>query len=553
MNNEQNIPGFTSSLLPTEWLTQDDINFLNCLKDTSQDLSLHLHDNHLVMTIKRKTYRLPLNLSNAKSLVNHLRLSFDDSQKLNPPILKNEKIEKKIQSIANQKNELNKQGWEELVRAINRIKLETHNFHQLSEKILRLEALKSFSTCSFILHLKGQSSAEIFTTSHDTKKNLQIINVKEFNLFFNHIKKSKTKTFQSSSFPYINLPFLGTFLGKEIVSKKYSLVCTLSRNDFLNYTDEEIRDFNSSFNLLQTHIEKIVDEDFANNKISEIRLILKEVPVPITIRSKQELLFSNDTFSGTTPETDIFYTKSLDDLYVMNLYENQELEHYALDTFHFQRISLLGELLNTLRHELSNPLFGMKLGAQLYQTLGENSDDNLIMKEIEKNINRCQSIIEDFSNLYLPNEKQEKIEFKKIISEIFVLAKSELRDIKKVINFNNSDEIILTVPKMFLVQIFFNLVINACQAMKDIAHRKEIIIDVYRSDTYLSVIFSDNGPGITEENMKNIFKPFYTTKNLGTGLGLVLSKNLAKRMGGDLECLPNQNKNGASFKLTLPL
>ena len=51
----------------------------------------------------------------------------------------------------------------------------------------------------------------------------------------------------------------------------------------------------------------------------------------------------------------------------------------------------------------------------------------------------------------------------------------------------------------------------------------------------------------------NLFKPFFTTKSQGTGLGLVLSRNLTLKMGGNLEFISNPNQKGASFRLTLPV
>jgi C4-dicarboxylate-specific signal transduction histidine kinase len=63
----------------------------------------------------------------------------------------------------------------------------------------------------------------------------------------------------------------------------------------------------------------------------------------------------------------------------------------------------------------------------------------------------------------------------------------------------------------------------------------------------------DSGCGIPPQNMNKLFKPFFTTKASGTGLGLVLSRNLALKMGGNLEYMMNNETKGAHFRLTLPL
>src|SRR5690606_31943138 len=109
--------------------------------------------------------------------------------------------------------------------------------------------------------------------------------------------------------------------------------------------------------------------------------------------------------------------------------------------------SLLGELLNTLRHELSNPLFGLKLGSQVFKTIDVNEENKEIMSEIEKNVNRCQVIIENFSNLYQVQSESRPVSLKKIIDEALVLSKSETREMNKIVSFeDDTDKLELDVP-----------------------------------------------------------------------------------------------------------
>ena len=224
------------------------------------------------------------------------------------------------------------------------------------------------------------------------------------------------------------------------------------------------------------------------------------------------------------------------------------------DLFHFQRISLLGELLNTLRHELSNPLFGLKLSSQIFSTLDVNADDKELMAEIEKNVDRCQSIIENFSNLYQIQPDNHPVALKKMIDESLVLAKSEIREVSKKINYHNGTELIqLNVPLIFVVQVLFNLIVNSAQAMRSQSQRAELSLNISIIENHVIIDISDNGPGIQEDKLINLFKPFFTTKSQGTGLGLVLSRNLTQRMGGNLEYVVNPNHKGACFRVSLPI
>jgi C4-dicarboxylate-specific signal transduction histidine kinase len=182
-----------------------------------------------------------------------------------------------------------------------------------------------------------------------------------------------------------------------------------------------------------------------------------------------------------------------------------------------------------------------------------DEDNKLIMSEIEKNINRCQVIIENFSNLYQIESESRPVILKKIIDESIVLSKSESREIRKKIKYlNGTDLLSLNVPVIFVVQIIFNLIVNASQAMRDNTGPKELNLTISSSDASVFMDVLDNGPGITHDEHSLLFKPFFTTKAHGTGLGLVLSRNLAIKMGGNLEYLNNNKSKGAHFRLTLP-
>lgn len=464
-------------------------------------------------------------------------------------------IEKKIfSSVSLTPGENVKDLWDEIIKKVNLISKESHSLRSLMEKLLDVPFLKKFESSLVILHLKGQTKAELLGILWRTEKTQGLVDVKEFNTFFNSIKKSKIKSFTSEAFTMMNLPFNGSFLAKEVMSKKYSLVAIVSRHDFLSYSKDEIELFEICIDLLQPHFERLIDQEFSDKRISELRVCLKDFPLPLRIRDGVSgSSFMNDLYTSELQDKDIFFNKKVKGPFSIDLYDSDELRHYAFDLFHFQRISLLGELLNTLRHELSNPLFGLKLGSQLFGMMDVNTDSKEIMAEIEKNVNRCQVIIENFSNLYQIQNESKPVTIKKIIDEAIVLSKSEGREVRKTIEFQNeSEELLLDVPLIFVVQIIFNLIVNAAQAMKNMESPKELklLISTQEMNVFIDVI--DNGPGIPDDKSSQLFKPFFTTKTQGTGLGLVLSRNLALKMGGNLEYLVNNNGKGAHFRLTLP-
>lgn len=500
----------------------------------------------------------PYYLKNIKTILSGLTVNKASSaaEELFDGFIKTtQSIEKKIfSSVSLNPGENVKDLWDEIIKKVNLISNESHSLRSLMEKLLDVPFLQKFESSLIVLHLKGQTKAELLGITWRSEKAQGLIEVKDFNAFFNSIKKSKIKSFSSDSFLEMNLPFNGSFLAKEVMSRKYSMVAMVSRHDFLSYSKDEIELFETCIDLLQPHFERLIDNEFSDKKISELRVCLKDFPLPLRIRDNVTgSSFLNDLYTYELQDKDIFFNKKVLGSFSLDLYDSDELRHYAFDLFHFQRISLLGELLNTLRHELSNPLFGLKLGAQLFSMMEVNSDNKELMAEIEKNINRCQVIIENFSNLYQVQTESKPVLIRKIIDESIVLSKSEGREVRKSIEYlNGTDELKLDVPLIFVVQIIFNLIVNAAQAMKNVTGLKELklIINSTEKEVHIDVI--DNGPGISADQHGQLFKPFFTTKTQGTGLGLVLSRNLALKMGGNLEYLVNNNGTGAHFRLTLP-
>lgn len=463
-------------------------------------------------------------------------------------------IEKKIYSrVSLNPGENVKDLWDEIIKKINLISSESHSLRSLMEKLLEVPFLQKFESSLIILHLKGRTKAELLGTIWRNAKTQKLIEIKEFNAFFNSIKKSKIKSFSTDAFPKLDLPFNGSFLAKEIMSRRFSLVAIVSRHDFLSYGQQEIDLFETCIDLLEPHFERLIDQEFSNQKMAEFRVCLKDFPLPLRIRDGiTKTSFMNDLYTPELQEKDIFFNKKVRNAFTIDLYDSDELRHYAFDLFHFQRISLLGELLNTLRHELSNPLFGLKLGAQLFRMMKVPADSKELMEDIEKNINRCQMIIENFSNLYQAQAETKPVALKKLIDESFVLAKSEARDVRKKIEYlGGTENLMINVPLIFVVQIIFNLIVNSAQAMKQVQD-KSLFIVIRRASQEVLIDIQDSGPGIPDDKVHQLFKPFFTTKPQGTGLGLVLSRNLALKMGGNLEFLENNSGSGAHFRLSLP-
>ena len=119
------------------------------------------------------------------------------------------------------------------------------------------------------------------------------------------------------------------------------------------------------------------------------------------------------------------------------------------------------------------------------------------------------------------------------------------------------------IPNLPLVadqiqQVFVNILLNAVDAISEDDSNKGVnkIISAQSSNTddYVVIKFSDNGPGIAEENIAKVFEPFFTTKKegKGTGLGLWVSYGIIKSFQGDIKIKSHPNE-GTTFTITLPI
>jgi hypothetical protein len=445
--------------------------------------------------------------------------------------------------------------WQNNLGEIISITNNSHSLISLIEKLLETTFFKYFSTFKFLFHLKGHGQANMIGIKWRNDKIAQSIPVEKFNHFFNQIKKSKNKVFHTDFKNKEIMEFNGSFLAHDISSQNFNIIAVATRGDFLPFHKREMDVFKNSFTLLESHIIKLLKNEFEINSIAEITSCITSFPAPVKIKNKKNNHFFQNNFPNSYfTDKNIFYQSPLDKDFILEIFESSELQNFSFDLFHFQRVSLLGELLNTLKHELSNPLFGLKLCSDLCSSYYTNEEDKVFMCEIKNNIQRCQNIIENFSSLYFSSDTSESFTLEKVIKELLTISKSELREIRIDTKYSNCNEkTCIQYPLLSILQILFNLIINSCQAIKAISTKGliEIKIEVLNSEIIFTI--SDNGSGITKETQSLLFKPFFTTKKTGNGLGLLFSQNLARKLSGDLVFFrPELSLFNSAFKLVLP-
>jgi two-component system NtrC family sensor kinase len=427
---------------------------------------------------------------------------------------------------------------------------------ELPAAILKLPPLASFESCHVLVHEKGKPVGQNYLALHGENAETTLIAVQNFNFLFNLVKKSKNKIFNQSLSMKDDLAVVGNFLAKEIDLKNYSVIYLISRNSFLPPSTEEQDEFQELSAFLHPLLIKILDKEKNDLKKEVLRKSLENFPEKIAVKKNNQTIFSNKTADYENSNLMIFPLEAEDNT-TMEL-SNFRKDQISTELYHSQRVSLLGELLNTLQHELSNPLFGLNLTSSILESESTNPETKLILSEISQNAHRSQTIIKNFSNLYNDQQEFKRVNLYHFIDEVLTLTKSETREIAKTIQCAgfDPDNLEITTSPTYLTQIIFNLVINAAQAIKEHGsdfRKNSIVIKLEKKDDFVEIAVIDDGPGVNSEHLSTIFQPFFTTKDSGTGLGLSICQNLAIQLGTKIEFKNNSPLLGATFSINLPL
>lgn len=421
----------------------------------------------------------------------------------------------------------------------------------LPKAILLLKPLRAYSSCQILLHEKGNITAQ----SYDEKSGSKQIDVKDFQKIYNQVRKSKNKQFSQITSPKEEIEVAGTFLASDFELQAYSMLLIVSRNEFLPPASEELESFEFVCAFLHYFISESLKRERLDKRIENIKSLLQLWDERIQLLKDGQVVYQNEAWSIPGEKTECLYQK-FPGGFELRLCKTPD-GMISPDIQHHQRIALLGDLLNTLQHELSNPLFGLKLSAEILSDEKEEGEMKDTLKDISHHSERCQSIIKNFSSLYHDEKSFSQCDLFRLVREAIVLTKSEIKEIQKQVICQENDCVVSTNPTWF-TQIIFNALLNAGQAIKMMTEnfKNERIVITIKKDLekrLITITIEDSGPGIKEENQKMLFSPFFTTKKEGTGLGLSICQNLAQKLGGKVTLQNHPHKRGALFTLSHPL
>jgi signal transduction histidine kinase len=228
-----------------------------------------------------------------------------------------------------------------------------------------------------------------------------------------------------------------------------------------------------------------------------------------------------------------------------------------------EKLSAIGELSTKLAHEVLNPITGIKTSIQLLaRRAGATSDGAAAARTceaIDREIARVEGLLQRLMNFARPlSPRVEVVSVGTILDSALDATGPILRDLKVAVD-RRCDPALppIEVDPALMTQVLVNLLTNAAQAMApsggpiELSARREIVMG--RDEVAIQV--SDHGPGIPDTVRTDLFKPFFTTKRDGHGLGLAVSQNIVLEHGGRIlgANRPPADGAGAVFEVQLPL
>ncbi|MEI7801140.1 MAG: HAMP domain-containing sensor histidine kinase [Bacteroidota bacterium] len=234
-----------------------------------------------------------------------------------------------------------------------------------------------------------------------------------------------------------------------------------------------------------------------------------------------------------------------------------KLDESAKQLARSERESAWREMAQQVAHEIKNPLTPMKLSIQHLQRAYDANDPRAaelaerVTKTLIEQIENLSQIATEFSSFAkMPQPENEELHLLEVIYHSANLYKQN-EGVSVTVQTEGKINDLIFGDKNQLLRVFNNLILNSIQAIPE-GREGEIIVKVFNEENKIIAGVTDNGVGISTEQMKKVFVPNFTTKSSGTGLGLAISRNIIELAGGTIRFESVENE-GTTFFVMLPL
>lgn len=222
---------------------------------------------------------------------------------------------------------------------------------------------------------------------------------------------------------------------------------------------------------------------------------------------------------------------------------------------HFRRLADLGQLAGGIAHEIRNPLNAIRLNLHVIQKRSEarqdaDKDDSEVIEETVREIERVDGLLKTMLDYARPEQaRQEIIDVTSELQSVVKFLAPLLKRDRIELSLDLGHEVLCAkMDRGRFRQVSLNLLKNAMEAVHP---EGRIAVALHRSGESISLVVSDTGVGLPPDGSDRIFEPFFSTKELGTGLGLTLVKRYVEEADGSITARAGQPR-GAILEVQLP-
>ncbi|KQV83409.1 hypothetical protein ASC90_20930 [Rhizobium sp. Root1220] len=236
------------------------------------------------------------------------------------------------------------------------------------------------------------------------------------------------------------------------------------------------------------------------------------------------------------------------------------LREVQAELAHVARATTMGELAASIAHEVNQPLTGIVAsGGAALRWLSRATPDVIRARESLKNViddgRRASEIVTRIRKMYRKEMSTvEPIGMAELIGDVISLTRGELQKTKVTLKLDIPDDLpAIPVDRVQLQQVFVNLILNAIESMRETSDRgSALTIDIKQDEELVTIGVCDNGPGIAEDRVESVFRPFETSKANGMGMGLSICRTIVENHGGQIRLVQGVVP-GCRFEFTLPI
>ncbi|HLR75192.1 MAG TPA: ATP-binding protein [Virgibacillus sp.] len=213
-----------------------------------------------------------------------------------------------------------------------------------------------------------------------------------------------------------------------------------------------------------------------------------------------------------------------------------------------EKMSIAGQLAAGIAHEIRNPLTSLKGFLQLLKA-GVDAKDAYYKIMIDE-LNKIETITSELLFISKPmtnNKEPESIQ--SMITDVIALLQPQARLHNIDLRRECVQDYYIHCDRSQIKQVLINIIKNAIEAVEPYA---TITIKVRECNHLIEIDIIDEGPGIPEDIVHKLSEPFFTTKQSGTGLGLMITQQILEQHDGHIKILQNQDK-GSTFRIILPI